>query len=115
MAHAERIAALNMIHSHSRGSSRRLTLGADKGYDSADFVRDLRRACATPHVALKDSPFRHPWRLSSATWAELGRKHGDPLDCRAGLRNRRHRRRWSPSTQEIGTHEAHPVPLRDNN
>ena len=51
--HAERRAALDMIHRHSPGSTRRLTLGADKGYDSADFVADLRRACVTPHVAQK--------------------------------------------------------------
>jgi hypothetical protein len=51
--HAERRAALDMIHRHSPGSSRRLTLGADKGYDSADFVTDLRQACVTPHVAQK--------------------------------------------------------------
>ena len=51
--HAERRAALGMIHDHSPGSTRRLTLGADKGYDSADFVRDLRQACVTPHVAQK--------------------------------------------------------------
>jgi hypothetical protein len=40
--HAERRAALNMIHRHSPGSTRRLTLGADKGYDAAGFVADLR-------------------------------------------------------------------------
>ena len=51
--HAERQAALDMIHRHSPGSTRRLTLGADKGYDSADFVADLRQACVTPHVAQK--------------------------------------------------------------
>jgi transposase len=51
--HAERHAALDMIHRHSPGSTRRLTLGADKGYDSADFVADLRQACVTPHVARK--------------------------------------------------------------
>ena len=51
--HAERRAALDMIHRHSPGSTRRLTLGADKGYDSADFVADLRQACVTPHVAQK--------------------------------------------------------------
>ena len=51
--HAERRAALDMIHRHSPGSTRRLTLGADKGYDSADFVADLRQACVTPHVARK--------------------------------------------------------------
>jgi hypothetical protein len=42
--HAERRAALSMIHAHSPGSTRLLTLGADRGYDSADFVRDLRHA-----------------------------------------------------------------------
>ena len=51
--HAERRAALDMIHRHSPGSTRRLTLGADKGYDSADFVAELRQACVTPHVAQK--------------------------------------------------------------
>ena len=51
--HAERRAAIDMIHRHSPGSTRRLTLGADKGYDSADFVAGLRQACVTPHVARK--------------------------------------------------------------
>lgn len=51
--HAERRAALAMIHRHAPGSTRRLTLGADKGYDSADFVADLRQACVTPHVGRK--------------------------------------------------------------
>jgi transposase len=50
---AERRAALDMIHRHSPGSTRQLTLGADKGYDSADFVTELRQACVTPHVAQK--------------------------------------------------------------
>lgn len=50
---AERRAALDMIQRHSPGSTRQLTLGADKGYDSADFVADLRQACVTPHVAQK--------------------------------------------------------------
>ena len=51
--HAERRAALEMIHLHSPGSTRRLTLGADKGFDAAEFVVDLRQACVTPHVAQK--------------------------------------------------------------
>lgn len=49
----ERKAALEMINRHSPGSTRRLTLGADKGYDSADFVGALRRMVVTPHVAQK--------------------------------------------------------------
>ena len=51
--HAERRAALDMIHRHSPGSTRQITLGADKGYDAAGFVADLRQACVTPHVAQK--------------------------------------------------------------
>lgn len=51
--HAERKAALEMVNRHSPGSTRRLTLGADKGYDSADFISDLRQMCVTPHVASK--------------------------------------------------------------
>jgi len=51
--HAERRAALDMVHRHSPGSTRRLTLGADKGYDAAEFVSNLREACVTPHVAQK--------------------------------------------------------------
>jgi hypothetical protein len=51
--HAERKAALDMIHRHSPGSTRRLTLGADKGYDASGFVTALRQACVTPHIAQK--------------------------------------------------------------
>ena len=51
--HAERRAALDMIHRHSPGSTRQLTLGADKGFDAAEFVADLRQACVTPHIAQK--------------------------------------------------------------
>jgi transposase len=51
--HAERRAALDMIDRHALGSTRRRTLGADKGYDSADFVAALRERRVTPHVARK--------------------------------------------------------------
>jgi len=57
MTHAdgygERIAALEMLHRVDPGSTRRLTLGADKGYDDAGFVADLKAMCVTPHVAAK--------------------------------------------------------------
>jgi hypothetical protein len=42
---AEREAALAMIERHDPGSERRLTLGADKGYDTAGFVAECR-GCA---------------------------------------------------------------------
>ncbi|MTH79149.1 IS5 family transposase [Paracoccus aestuariivivens] len=51
--HAERKAALDMLHRHAPGSTKRLTLGADKAYDTRDFVKELRQACVTPHVAQK--------------------------------------------------------------
>jgi transposase len=51
--HAERRAALAMIDRQAPGSRRRRTLGADKGYDSADFVAALRQRRVTPHVARK--------------------------------------------------------------
>lgn len=50
---AERRAALAMLNALDPGSTRRLTLGADKGYDTAAFVAELRRMCVTPHVAAK--------------------------------------------------------------
>jgi transposase len=52
---AEREAAKVMIESHSPGSTRRLTVGADKAYDTAGFVEDLRAMCVTPHVAQNTS------------------------------------------------------------
>lgn len=51
---AEREAAKAMIESHAPGSERQLTVGADKAYDTADFVADMRRMCVTPHVAQND-------------------------------------------------------------
>ena len=73
--HAERRAALGMIHAHSPGSMRRLTLGADKGYDSADFVRDLRQACVTPHVAQKARHSAIDGRTTRHAGHALSQKH----------------------------------------
>ena len=42
--------AIDMIVRRSPGS-RRLTLGADKAYDTKDFVADLRDLNVAPHVA----------------------------------------------------------------
>ena len=73
--HAERRAALGMIHDHSPGSTRRLTLGADKGYDSADFVRDLRQACVTPHIAQKARHSAIDGRTTRHAGYALSQKH----------------------------------------
>ena len=73
--HAERQAALDMIHRHSPGSTRRLTLGADKGYDAAEFVCDLRRACVTPHVAQKARHSAIDRRTTRQDGSALSLKH----------------------------------------
>ena len=51
--YAERKAALAMVERHAPGSDNQLTVGADKAYDTSDFVADLRHMCVTPHVAAK--------------------------------------------------------------
>ena len=48
--HAERLAALDMIEGFA-ARPRAVTLGADKGYDAADFVEELRTINVRPHVA----------------------------------------------------------------
>ena len=50
--HAERLAALEMIEPYA-DRPRAITLGADKGYDAAGFVEELRTLNVRPHVAQK--------------------------------------------------------------
>ena len=50
--YAERRAALEMVDTFLPGK-RRITLGADKGYDTRDFVAACRERNITPHVASK--------------------------------------------------------------
>ena len=49
---AERTTALDMIEENARPGS---TVGADKNYDTADFVAGCREHDCTPHVAQNDS------------------------------------------------------------
>jgi transposase len=52
---AEREAALDMIDDNARPGS---TVGADKGYDTADFVAGCRERGCTPHVAQNNTKRR---------------------------------------------------------
>jgi hypothetical protein len=52
--HAERLAALDMIEGFA-DRPRAVTLAADKGYDAADFVEELRTINVRPHVARNTS------------------------------------------------------------
>ena len=47
---AQRDAGLLMVADLTKGGKRRITLGADKGYDTRDFVNTVRELGATPHV-----------------------------------------------------------------
>jgi len=48
---AERDAALLMLHELTRKRNGRITTGADKAYDTRDFVDTVRELGVTPHVA----------------------------------------------------------------
>lgn len=37
------------------GGTKRVTLGADRGYDTRDFVEQMRERCVSPHVAQNDT------------------------------------------------------------
>ena len=52
--HAERDAALLMAYEKRKQTRQRMTLGADKAYDTQDFVKALRQMNITPHVAQND-------------------------------------------------------------
>src|ERR1700741_1040966 len=49
---AERDEALTLVDRRRGKSKRRITLGADKAYDVAAFVHDLKSRRVTPHVAI---------------------------------------------------------------
>ena len=85
---AERRAALAMIEraspgrvaQHASGMTRRITIGADKGYDDRGFVTKLRQMCVTPHVAAKSRrsaidarTTRHAGYATSSEEAQAGR------------------------------------------
>jgi transposase len=95
---AEREAALAMLD--ARPGRRRLTLGADKGYDAAAFVADLRARNITPHVAQNTSnrrsaidgrTTRHPGYAASQTVRKRIEETFGWTKSTAGLRKTRHR------------------------
>ena len=82
---AERDAALAMIERQSPGSARRLTLGADKGYDARSFIEALRQMVVTPHIARNDSLTKTGKRRRSAMDERTTRHAG----CKASQRIRK--------------------------
>jgi IS5 family transposase len=79
--YAERKSARAMLETELPGS-RRITLGADKGYDTAAFVAACRALKVTPHIARNQSSRQ---RLGArprhrASW----RLRGKPKGCASG-------------------------------
>jgi len=62
---AEREAALLLLAAQQQGSSRRITVGADKAYDSKDFVAAARALKVTPHITKNDNG-RRTWDWDKA-------------------------------------------------
>lgn len=97
--HAERLAALALIDPHA-DRPQPVTLGADKGYDSKDFVMELRERGVTPHVARNDKgrrsaidgrTTRHPgYAVSMRIRKRIEEAFGWAKTV-AGLRKLRHR------------------------
>nr|WP_301294310.1 IS5 family transposase [Nitrobacter winogradskyi] len=73
--HAERVAALHMIEPRA-DRPLAITLGADKAYDTEDFVNELRAMKVTPHVAQNTS------RRSSAIDGRTTRHRGYAISQR---------------------------------
>jgi hypothetical protein len=65
---AEREAGLKMLKRHGRGRS---TVGADKGYDTKDFVKGCRDLKVTPHVAQNVNSHRRS-AIDGRTAGQLG-------------------------------------------
>jgi transposase len=80
---AERDAALLMLYELTRKRSGRVTTGADKAYDTQDFVSTLRELGVTPHVArrqngaIDERTSRHPGYAISLSKRWLWRNRSD--------------------------------------
>ena len=92
---AEPSAALEMVEEIP--GLRRVTLGADKGYDRKEFVRELRDHNVTPHIAQKQSSAvdRRTSRQAGYAISQTKRKRVEEifgwLKTVGGLRKIRHR------------------------
>jgi transposase len=97
--HAERLAARHLIEPHA-GRAQRVTVGADKAFDTQDFVDDLRESNVTPHVARNDNgrrsaidgrTTRHPGYAVSLRIRKRIEEAFGWAKTVAGLRKARHR------------------------
>jgi transposase len=97
--HAERLAALHLVEPHAE-RPQRVTLGGDRGFDTQDFVAELREINVTPHIARNTSgrrsaidgrTTRHPgYAISQRIRKRIEEAFGWAKTV-AGLRKARHR------------------------
>src|SRR6185437_15245058 len=96
--HGERDAALVMIE--DLPGQHRLTIAADKGYDTRDFVAELRHMHVTPHIAqhttgrrsaIDGRTTRHPGYGISQQKRKLVEQGFGWMKTIGGLRKLRHR------------------------
>ena len=97
--HAERLAAQHLIEPFA-DRPQRITVGADKGFDTQDFVAEMREINVTPHVAQNDNgrrsaidgrTTRHPgYAVSQCIRKRIEEAFGWAKTV-AGLRKARHR------------------------
>jgi transposase len=97
--HAERLAAQHLIEPHT-GRTRRITLGADKGFDTQDFIAEMHEINVTAHVAQNDNgrrsaidgrTTRHPGYAVSLRIRKRIEEAFGWAKTVAGLRKARHR------------------------
>jgi transposase len=95
---AEREAAVAMVE--ALGGDQCITLGADKAYDTADFITEMRRLRVTPHVAQNDTnrrsaidgrTTRHPGYAVSLRKRKRIEEVFGWMKTAAGMRKTRHR------------------------
>src|SRR5271169_1212682 len=82
---AERRASEIMLKAKAKKAGRRITVGEDKAYDTADHVANLRALNVTPHVVQNDSITATGKRRQSAIDGRTTRHKGYGLSqsCRA--------------------------------
>jgi hypothetical protein len=73
---AERRASETMLKAKAKETGRRITVGEDKAFDSADHVAKLRAINVTPHVAQNDSVTSTGKRRQSAIDGRTTRHEG---------------------------------------
>jgi transposase len=97
--HAERLAALHLVDPHA-DRPQKVTLGGDKGFDTQDFVAELREINVTPHVAqntngrrsaIDGRTTRHPGYAVSLRIRKRIEEAFGWAKTVAGLRKARHR------------------------